>query len=270
MSAAACGLGLRRFWLYAFAALVISFLIAPILIVVPMSFSPTESLSFPPSSLSLRWYGYFFNSPEWMDAAFVSLRAALLTVILATPLGVAAAYSLHVSQGPVSRLVQVLLMVPLIIPVILIAIGVFFLYARLNLNNTVAGLVFAHSLLAIPFVLVTVLAGLRRYDMTQEMVARTLGASRLRAFLQITAPQISTSIVAGSLFAFVTSFDEVVIALFVSRGAASTLTRKMFTSLRDQVSPVIASISTMLIAVAILVAIVMTIREMGGPATRDQ
>jgi putative spermidine/putrescine transport system permease protein len=255
----------RRLWLYAVVALVLVFLVAPILIVIPMSFSPTETLIFPPSSLSLRWYGYFFSSPEWMDAAWVSIRAASLTVILATPLGVTGAYSLHVSRGQISRLI-----VPLIIPVILIAIGVFFLYSRLSLNNTIAGLVFAHTLLAIPFVLVTVLAALRRYDMTQEMVARTLGASRLRAFLQITAPQISASIIAGSFFAFVTSFDEVVVALFVSRGPASTLTRKMFTSLRDQVSPVIASISTMLIALSILAAIVMTTREIRRSGARGR
>lgn len=250
----------RRLWLYAFVALVLTFLLAPILVVVPMSFSPGDFLEFPPASASLRWYEFFFASPEWTDAAWVSLRAALLTVLVATPLGVAAAYSLHVGRGRFNVLGRTLLVMPLAVPVILIAIGVFFLYAKLGLNNTITGLVLAHSVLAIPFVLVTMLAGFKRFDMTQEMVARTLGAPRWKAFFQITAPQIMPSIVASALFAFVTSFDEVVIALFVSRGPASTLTRKMFTSLRDQVSPVIAAISTMLIALSLVAAVVLLAR----------
>lgn len=250
----------RRAWLYAVVALVLLFLIGPILIVVPMSFSPSEHLEFPPRALSLRWYAEFFASKEWMDAAWVSLRAALLTVIIATPFGVAAAYGLHISASPWARIVRVALVVPLIVPVIIIAIGAFYLFAYLGLINTILGLVLAHTVLAIPFVLVTVSAGLQRYDMSQEMVARSLGATRLWAFLTVTLPQIRASVISGALFAFVTSFDEVIIALFISRGEASTLTRRMFTSLRDQVSPTIAAISTMLILVSVVVAVLMTLQ----------
>ncbi|WP_342639990.1 ABC transporter permease [Rhodoligotrophos ferricapiens] len=244
----------QRLWLYAFGIAISIFLLAPIAIVIPISFSPGEFLEFPPPELSLRWYRSFFSSAEWMSATWVSIKAAVLTVLVATPLGVAAAYGLHVSQSRLATTIRPLLLVPLIVPVIIVAIGVFYLYARLSLINTLTGLVLAHSVLALPFVFVVVSAGLQRYDMAQELVARSLGASRLKAFLTVTLPQIRQSVISGALFAFVTSFDEVVIALFVSRGPSSTLTRKMFTSLRDQVSPTIAAISTLLILVTLLVA----------------
>ncbi|WP_137388941.1 ABC transporter permease [Rhodoligotrophos defluvii] len=252
----------QRLWLYAYGIAVSIFLLAPIAIVIPISFSPGEFLEFPPSEFSLRWYRTFFSSPEWMSATWVSLKAATLTVLLATPLGVAAAYGLHVSESRLAKSVRPLLIVPLIVPVIIIAIGVFYLYARLALINTLTGLVLAHSVLALPFVFVVVGAGFQRYDMAQELVARSLGASRLKAFLTVTLPQIRPSVISAALFAFITSFDEVVIALFVSRGPSSTLTRKMFTSLRDQVSPTIAAISTILILVTLLTAALILIAQL--------
>jgi putative spermidine/putrescine transport system permease protein len=252
----------QRAWLYAYAGLVLLFLVVPILIVIPMSFTPTERLEFPPPGLSLRWYQSFFESSEWMDAAWVSIRAAVLTVLVATPLGTAAAYGLHVAAGRWSKILRAALVVPLIVPVIIVAIGLFYVFAKLGLINTMTGLVLAHTVHAIPFVIVTVTAGLRRYEMNQEMVARSLGANRWIAFFTVTLPQIRVSVLSGALFAFVTSFDEVVIALFISRGEASTLTRKMFTSLRDQVSPTIAAISTMLIAISILIAAAILIQEL--------
>ena len=253
----------QRIWLFAYGIVVGVFLLAPIMIVIPISFSPGDFLEFPPSELSLRWYREFFASAEWMSAAMVSVKAAALTVLLATPLGVAAAYGLHVSESPLARSIRPLLVVPLIVPVIIIAIGVFYLYAKLSLVNTLTGLVLAHSVLALPFVFVLVSAGLQQYEMAQELVARSLGASRLSAFLTVTLPQIRPSVVSAALFAFITSFDEVVIALFVSRGPSSTLTRKMFTSLRDQVSPTIAAISSILIVLTVLVAGLMLIAQIG-------
>lgn len=237
----------RRLWLYAVGALVLAFLMAPSLIIIPMSFSDSAFLQFPPSAWSLRWYHAYIGSVEWRDATAVSLKAALLTTLLATPLGAAAAYSLHVGQFRFVGAIQAALAVPLIVPVILIGIGAFFLYARLGINNTVAGLVLAHTVLAIPLVVITVLAGLKTYDMNQELVARSLGASRVRAFVTITMPQIRLSIMSGALFAFITSFDEAVVSFFISGGETSTLTRRMFSALRDQIDPTIAAISTCLI-----------------------
>lgn len=243
-----------RLWLYAYGVLLAIFLLAPVLIIIPMSFSPGEFLEFPPRSLSLRWYESFFASAEWMSAAFLSLKVAVLTALIATPLGVAASYGLHLSSSPFAGFIRAVLIVPLVVPVIIIAIGVFYLYARLGLVNTLTGLVLAHTVLALPFVVIITSAGLQQFDMNQERVALSLGAGRLGAFLSITAPQIKASLASAVFFAFITSFDEVVIALFISRGASSTLTRKMFTSLRDQVSPTIAAISTMLILLTVVLA----------------
>ena len=172
-------------------------------------------------------------------------------------MGIAAAYALQAGQFRFAGFIQVLLAVPLIVPVILIGIGAFFLYAWLGINNTITGLVLAHTVLAIPLVVVTVLSGLKTYDMNQELVARSLGATRLRAFLFITVPQIRFSIISGALFAFITSFDDAVVSFFISGGETSTLTRRMFSALRDQIDPTIAAISTCLIimsAVLILLA----------------
>ena len=241
-----------RLWLYIFCGLAMFFLLAPSLLVVPMSFSDSRFLEFPPREYGVRWYENYLFSVEWMDATRISFLAAFLTVMLATPVGTAAAYALHVSGIRFAQLLQLALTTPIMVPVILIAIGVFFLYAKLGLNNTVPGLVLAHSMLALPFVLITVSAGLKTYDMNQEMVARSLGASRLKAFLTVTLPQIRFSIISGALLAFITSLDEVVVALFISGGENATLTRRMFNALRDEIDPTIAAISTILIAVSVL------------------
>jgi putative spermidine/putrescine transport system permease protein len=242
----------RRLWLYAVGVLVLTFLMAPSLIIIPMSFSDSAFLQFPPPAWSLRWYHAYLGSVEWRESTMVSIKAALLTTVLATPLGTAAAYSLHAGQFRFAGAIQALLAVPLIVPVILIGIGAFFLYAWLGINNTLTGLVLAHTVLAIPLVAITVLSGLKTYDMNQELVARSLGATRLRAFLFITVPQIRFSIVSGALFAFITSFDEAVVSFFISGGETSTLTRRMFSALRDQIDPTIAAISTCLIVLSVV------------------
>ena len=247
---------LQRLWLYVVCAVICFLLVAPSFVVIPMSFSASEFLEFPPEDYSLRWFRSYLDSIEWREATTISFTAAILTVLLATPIGTMAAYGLHVSKTRWSALVQLALTMPLMVPLILTGIAVFFMYARLELNNTLLGIVVAHSMLALPFVLVTVTAGLKSYDMNQEMVARSLGAGRLKAFVTVTLPQIKTSIISGALFAFITSLDEVVVALFIARGDSSTLTRRMFASLRDQIDPTIAAISTLLIAVSIAALVI--------------
>ena len=236
-----------RLWLYVIAGLVMVFLVAPSFIVIPMSFSDSQYLEFPPREWSFRWYENYFNSSQWMSATWTSLKVGVLTVFLATPLGVMAAYGLFVSNLRSAKFIFMLLIAPIMVPVILVAIGVFYLYVKLSLVNTILGLTLAHSILAIPLVLVVVSAALKSYDMNQEMVARSLGASRLRAFMVITLPQIRFAVITACLLSFLTSFDEVIIALFVSGGPNATITRDMFTSLRDQIDPTIASISTIMI-----------------------
>jgi putative spermidine/putrescine transport system permease protein len=238
---------LGRLWLYVLCGIVIVFLIAPSLLVVPMSFSNSRYLEFPPESWSLRWYRAYFGSVEWRDATIVSFQAAILTTLLATTLGTLAAYGIHLARTGAGRLVQVTLTLPMMIPVILLAIGVFLFYAPMELNSTLTGLVLAHSALALPLVLICVAAGLKSFDMNQELVARSMGASRPRAFLTVTLPQIRNSVISAALLAFITSLDEVVIGLLIAGGDKATLTRRMFLALRDEIDPTIAAISSMLI-----------------------
>lgn len=239
----------QRLWLYGLTGLVLIYLVVPTFIVIPMSFSDSRSLMFPPRAFSWRWYEAFFTSPQWQDALVVSLKVSFFTALLATPIGTAAAYGLHLGRFAFGGLIYGSLIASLMVPVILIAIGTFFLFAQLDMVNTIPALVLADTLLAVPFVLVTVAAGLKGYDMNQEQAARSLGASRLKAFLTVTLPQIRRSVLAGAFFAFIIAFDEVVIALFLSGGDGATLTKVMFSSLRDEVDPTIAAISTMLVFV---------------------
>lgn len=241
-----------RLWLYALAVVVMAFLVLPTLVVIPMSFSASQYLEFPPREWSLRWYANYVHSASWMQATATSLKAASLTTMFATPLGTMAAYGLFLSRLRFAGLVMPLLLTPIITPVILVGIGVFYAYVRLNLVNTLAGVVLAHSMLALPLVVLVVTSALKRYDMNQEMAARSLGASRPRAFLLVTLPQIRFAVLTGAVLSFLTSFDEVVIALFVSGGDNSTLTRNMFNALRDQIDPTIAAISTVMILVSSL------------------
>ena len=240
----------QRLWLYGLAVIVMFLLVAPTLIVMPMSFSDSQYLEFPPREWSLRWYRNYFESIAWMDATWTSLKAAFLTMLVATPVGVAAAYGLAVSRHPLGRLVFLLLITPIMIPVILIAIGAFYAYVKLGLVNSMTGLVVAHTILALPLVLIVVSSALKSYDMSQEMAARSLGASRFKAFMLITLPQIRFSVITAALLSFLTSFDEVIVALFVSGGDNSTLTRNMFNALRDQIDPTIAAISTIMIVIS--------------------
>jgi putative spermidine/putrescine transport system permease protein len=242
----------QRLWLYIFVGLMLVFLVLPSLLVIPMSFNNSRLMVFPPKQWSLRWYENFYGNPIWISAFFVSLKIAVLTTLFATPLGVAAAYALHVGGFVRRRVIEAILAAPMLIPVVLIAVGLFFIYAQFGIVNTIFGLVLAYTLLAIPFVLITVSAGFKTYDMSQEKVARSLGAPRLVAFLTVTLPQIKLSVISGALFAFIIAFDEVVMAQFLSGGANSTLTKVMFASVRDEIDPTIAAVSTILLFITII------------------
>jgi putative spermidine/putrescine transport system permease protein len=242
----------QRLWLYILTGITICFLVLPSLIVLPMSFSGSNSLVFPPKIWSLRWYEAYFGSSQWQAATLVSFKVAICTTLLATPIGTAAAYGLHVGRFAFGTLIYGVLLASLMVPVILIAIGAFFLFAQLGMVNTIPALVLCDTLLAVPFVLVTVTAGFKGYDLNQEQVARSLGAPRLKAFLSVTLPQIRGSVLAGAFFAFIIAFDEVVIALFMSGGEGATLTNLMFSSLRNEIDPIIAAISSLMIVVTTL------------------
>ena len=239
-----------RLWLYIVAAIIMLLLVIPTFIVMPMSFSESQYLEFPPEHWSARWYHVYFESSKWMRATVTSVQVGVLTMLVATPMGVMAAYALYVSGHRAARAMFAFLITPIIVLVILIAIGAFYAYGRVGLNNTITGLVLAHAVLATPLVMIVITSALRNYDLNQERVARSLGATRLKAFLVITLPQIKFSIVTSALLAFLTSFDEVIIAIFVSGGSNATLTKHRFAALRDFIDPTIAAISTIMIVVS--------------------
>jgi putative spermidine/putrescine transport system permease protein len=249
----------RRAWLYALVTIVLLFLILPIFIVIPASFSDSKYLAFPPPGYSVKWYQAYFGSSDWLAATRVSLLAAFLTMLIATPMGVAAAYAIDTFSPRLARLTTTIILLPVVIPNILIAIGVFYVYVRLRMVNSMAGIVAAHTLLALPFVVMTVLSGFRSFDMRQEQVARSLGASRFSAFLRVTLPQISPSVVSAALFAFIISLDEIILSLFVAGGENTVLTRRMFVAARDAVDPTIAAISTFFIAVSLAVLLLLAL-----------
>jgi len=239
----------QRLWLYVLAVIIMILLVTPTLIVIPMSFSDSQYLEFPPQTWSTRWYDHYFDSPEWMQATRTSFSAAFLTMLVATPIGVLAAYGLHCSKLRFVRAAFVLMITPMMVPVVLVAIGAFYAYVQLHILYTLTGLVLAHTVLALPLVVIVTGSALKSYDMSQEAAARSLGAPRWKAFLTVTLPQIRFAVVTSALLAFLTSFDEVVVAMFISGGDNPTLTRNMFNALRDQIDPTIASISTIMVLV---------------------
>ena len=239
-----------RLWLYVLALVIMLLLIIPTVIVIPMSFSDSQYLEFPPNNWSLRWYDEYFESSKWMRCTVTSFHVGSLTMLVATPLGTMAAYALYVSGHPAARAIFFFLITPMIVPVILIAIGTFYVFGRLGINNTIGGLVLAHTSLATPLVMIIITAALRTYDLNQERVARSLGASRLKAFYLITLPQIRFSVLTAALLSFLTSFDEVIISIFISGGINATLTKQMFSALRDYIDPTIAAISTIMVFIS--------------------
>lgn len=255
-------LSFARVALAAGVVVILVFLMVPILIVVPLSFSDTRFMTFPPPGYSLRWYHTFFGNSAWIDAARTTLIASVCASLLATPLGVAAAYAIQNGTHRFMRYMRTLLMLPLMVPIIIVAVGVFFVYSQAGYVNTLGGLILADTMLGLPYVLIAVGADLRTFDPTQEMVARSLGMNRLRSFMTVTLPQIRSSVISGAVFVFIQALDETVVALFVSGGANQTLTRRMFVTLRDEIDPTIAAISTMLTAITLcLVMIVVVSRK---------
>lgn len=246
---------LGRFAFFTLVLLVLVFLALPILIILPMSFSDSRFLAFPPPGYSTRWYAAFFGSDAWLQAAGTSLLVAVLAAAVATPAGITAAYAMHHSKLRIMKWLRLLLLLPLMVPIIIVAIGVFFVYARIGLVATLPGLVLANAMLGLPYVVISVSAGLSGFDATQEMVARSLGMNRLRSVLTVTLPQILPSIVSGAVFAFIASLDETIVSLFIAGGDNQTLTKRMFTTLRDEIDPTIASISVLLTATSFLLVL---------------
>jgi putative spermidine/putrescine transport system permease protein len=250
----------ERAWhwtLWALCALVLGFLILPILVIVPLSFSSGTFLTFPLPGLSLRWYQEFFTSAPWRLSLRNSLIVASAATVLATTLGTLAALGLTRARLPGQSLLMAMIVSPMIVPVVIVAVGVYFFYAPVGLTSSLLGLTLAHTALAAPFVVITVSATLQGFDPNQARAGASLGASPRVVFFRIVLPLILPGVISGALFAFVTSFDEVVIALFLTGPAERTLPRQMFNGIRENISPVIAAAASFVILISVLLLTVL-------------
>jgi putative spermidine/putrescine transport system permease protein len=257
-----------RLPLYLLVAIVVVFLIAPMLIVVPMSFSDSSELRFPPTGFSTRWYERFFADPLWTNAAVTSLQVGLATVVVSTVLGTLAALGLTRGHYPARAIINGLILSPLVVPVVIIAIGMYFVFVDWRIAGTLPGLVAAHSVLAIPFVIVNVSVSLRTIDRNLELAAQNLGANPWRTFRRITLPLILPGIAAGAAFAFITSWDEVVVAIFLSSPLVRTLPVVMWSQVRSVIDPTIAAVATIVMVVTtVSLLLILAVRQRTGART---
>jgi putative spermidine/putrescine transport system permease protein len=236
-------------------AAVYAFLMLPLLVVFPISLSSAAYMQFPPPGFSWQWYERYLDDPQWIDATVRSLYIGVATAILALALGVPLAFSLVRAKFRGRWLLDRLALAPLIVPTIILSISVYGLFAKLKLIGEWYGLVIAHTVLALPFVVLVVSAGLRDFDRALEQAAEGLGASRLRTLVRVTLPLLRPSLVSAGLLAFISSFDELVVALFLA-GPNMTLPKKMFDNIMMEIDPTIAAVSVMQI---LLVSVVLVL-----------
>ncbi|MFC2969744.1 ABC transporter permease [Acidimangrovimonas pyrenivorans] len=272
---------LERVWYYTFrvlCALVLLFLIAPILIIIPLSFNAEpyftftkEMLHFDPVGYSMRWYdtlltfgmqdpggergwawwGDVWENAKWINAAKNSIIIGFFSTVVATVLGTVAALGLSRPEMPYRRAIMAVLISPMIVPIIITATGLFFFYSKTGLAGTYAGIVLAHATLGIPFVIITVTATMVGFDHSLTRAAANLGANPTTTFFKVIMPLILPGVISGALFAFVTSFDEVVVVLFVAGPDQQTIPRQMWNGIREQISPAILAVATILVVISI-------------------
>lgn len=243
---------------WTFTALVMVFLVIPIVIVIPLSFTSGQLLVFPLPGYSLRWYEDFFTNPLWTVALRNSIVIGIAATAGATLLGTLAALGLHRTRSRLKPVILALLLTPLAIPVVVMAVATFYFYAMLNMVGTYAGLIIAHIVLALPFVVITVTATLQGFDPTLTRAAASLGANPLYSFRTVTLPLIAPGVVSGALFAFVTSFDEFIVVLFIASPQQRTLPRQIFSGVSETVSPTITAAAVVLI---IMTTVLMAMME---------
>lgn len=251
-------------YLYIFiCCLVFLFLIAPILVIIPLSFNAEpyftftkQMMSLDPDAFSMRWYQDFMNKDIWQVSIGNSFFIAFCSTILATTLGTIAALGLSRAEMPYKGLFMGLLISPMIVPLVITAAGIFFFYATVNdyipLTGTYLGVILAHTVLGTPFVVITVTATLSGFDHSLTRAGAMLGADPTTVFFKIIMPLILPGVISGALFAFVTSFDEVVVVLFVASVEQQTIPRQMWAGIRESISPTILAVATILICISIV------------------
>ena len=245
-----------RLALSAFGVLMVVFLVAPTLVLVPVSFSSGRAMAFPPPGFSFRWYETILTSNTWSFSTVVSFQIALLTAVLATVLGTLAAFGLVRGSFPGRGVANAVLLSPMIVPVVIVAIGMFAVFASWRLAGSPLALIVAHTVLTLPYVIVNVGASLRTVDRTLEAASMNLGAGPLRTFRYVTLPLILPGVLAGALFAFIVSWDEVVVSIFLSSPFLQTLPVVMWNQISDAIDPTVAAVATLLtLATTVLFAL---------------
>jgi len=250
---------IERVWYYGFRVFcgaIFFFLIAPILAIVPLSFNAEMFFTYPMPGLSLRWYEIIFGTEPrsvlWQRAMYNSLVVGISATVLATGLGTLAALGLSRASFFGKGTVLALLLSPLVVPIVITAVGVFYFYAKLGLASTYLGLILSHTTLGVPFVVITVLSTLTGFDHNMIRAGQSLGASPVRVFFKVTLPLILPGVVSGALFAFATSWDEVVVALFMASPEQHTIPRRMWSGLRELLEPTIAAAASLLIVLSMI------------------
>ncbi|EIE48836.1 polyamine ABC transporter permease [Salipiger aestuarii] len=249
-------------WHYTFRVIcgaIFVFLITPILVVMPLSFNAEnfftftpEMLSFDPAGYSLKHYRDFLTNSEWTSAVRNSLMIAPVATVISVSLGTLAAIGLSQSHVPGKRAIMAILISPMIVPLIISATGMYFFYSKIGIVGTYWGVVLAHAVLGIPFVIITVTATLVGFDRSLTRAAANMGADPVTTFFRVQMPLILPGVISGGLFAFITSFDEVVVVLFIGSAELQTLPWQMFTGLREQISPTILAAATILVGISIM------------------
>lgn len=258
----------QRIWFYTFryviCGAILFFLIAPIITIIPLSFNAQnfftftpEMLALDPAGYSLKHYEDFFTNSDWQKALKNSFLIAPAATILSTTLGTLAAIGLSQSHVPFRRAIMAILISPMIVPLIISAAGMYFFYSRIGLQGTYLGVILAHAALGTPFVIITVTATMVGFDRSLTRAAASMGADPVTTFFKVQMPLIIPGVVSGALFAFITSFDEVVVVLFLGSAGQKTLPWQMFTGLREQISPTILAVATIMVAVSIILLTVL-------------
>jgi putative spermidine/putrescine transport system permease protein len=232
--------------LRAFGAALLLFLLLPILVIVPLSFSASSFLAYPVPGWSLQWYQNLFTSTEWGRAAKNSFIVAPAATLVATALGTLTAVGLARIRFPGKGLLMSVLIAPMVVPIVVVGVACYLFFARIGLADTYFGLIVVHAALGAPFVVTTVLATLQGFNHNLVRASLSLGASPLVTFFRVTLPVIAPGVISGALFAFATSFDEVVVTLFLAGPSQVTLPRQMFTGIRENINPTIAAVATLL------------------------
>ena len=240
-----------RFGFYALCGLIFAFLVAPLLAIMPLSFNAGSFLTYPLAGYSLRWYEQLIGSQSWLTAFRNSVLVALSVTGLATTLGTLAALALARSSARLKPALVALLLAPMFIPVIVVAVATYYLYAPLGLANSYFGLVLAHTTLAAPLVVIVMHAALRGFDGSLLRAGASLGAAPAMVFFRILLPLLAPGVIASAVLAFVTSFDEIVMALFLAGVGQKTLPLKMYEGVRDEIDPTITAAATVLIVISV-------------------